>query len=191
MGCSQIQYNKLVPTPSLLLNRAFFNVLVSFGRAVWSSCKLSEVISIAMAKLKNGYSGTAGSRLALLLVRANLSVNVHHVLARTLIKSYMMIVRCYSADVKNMKIGYYSEPVLAMASREILKDTNVRVECLQSIKQFLSLRALSKGGLVEALFEYLVLFALDDAVKENGIDKLALFDDPMKLNNCVRVHHFY
>ena len=182
----EIQYHKLVPTPSLLLNRAFFNVLVSFGRAIWSSCKLYEVISIAMAKLKNGYSGSAGSRLALLLVRANLSVNVHHVLARTLIKSYMTIVSYVSTDARDMKIGYSSEPVLAMASREILKDKNVRVECLQSIKIFLLLRALDKGRLVEALFEYLILFALDDAFNENGIDNMPLFDDPDRVPNEIK-----
>ena len=124
------EYTKLKFTRNVLCDMALFNVLVSFGRALWSSCLLKDVISIAMAKLQNGDIDCLGSRLALLLVRANFTVNVHHILARNLIKSYMVIVSYVSSDATQMKIGYSSEPVLAMASRRLLSDKKVRESIL-------------------------------------------------------------
>jgi hypothetical protein len=76
-------------------------------------CPLNEVIKIAQAKLRNGAEKSAGARLAQLMVRASLTVNVHHILSRTLIRSYMIIVNYISTDARDMKIGYSSEPVMA------------------------------------------------------------------------------
>lgn len=50
-----------------------------------------------------------------------LSVNVHHVLSRTLVRSYMIVVNYISSDAKTMKVGYSSEPILAFGARELLR----------------------------------------------------------------------
>ena len=181
----EIDYHKIEMSPSVLLNSSYFNVLVSFGRALWSSCKLENVMDVAEAKLKNGDNSCLGSRLVLLLVRANLSVNVHHVLARILVRSYMTILQYVSTDAKNIKISYSSEPVLAMASRNILKEKSDRVKSLQAVKESLELRAIEKDRIFENLFEYLILFAIDDAdtSKDPSLD---LIHDPDAMPEPIR-----
>ena len=181
-----IEYHKVELTVNQLKNRALFNVLVSFGRALWSSCGLADVVTIAETKLKNGNRNALGALLALLLVRADISVNTHHVLARNLIKSYMAIVSYVSTDANDIKIGYSSEPVLAMASRSLLKEKSSRTDCLLALKEFLEIGVIDKGRIVEALFEYVTLFALDDAPLDGS-----LYDDPsgvpeqfLQLANC-------
>lgn len=160
---TDIDYTRLNFSRDVLCDKAMFNILVSFGRALWSSCLLNDVISIAIAKLQNGGVDSLGARLALLLVRANFTVNAHHILARNLIKSFMVIVSYASIDAKELKIGYSSEPVLAMASRRLLSDKKVRESCFIAIKEFLEKQAIDKGRIVETIFEHLLLFTVDDS----------------------------
>jgi hypothetical protein len=158
-----LKYGDIILNRWSLTNCVMFNILVSFGRPLWSSCKLLDCMKMAEAKLRNGFSDSIGALLALLLVRANLTVNIHHVLSRSLLKSYMIIVNYVSSDANDMKIGYSSEPVLAMASRTLLREKATRIRALLALKEFLSQRAIDKGRIVEALFEYLILFSIDDA----------------------------
>ncbi len=157
-----VPYQDIVINRNLLANSAMFNVLASYGRPLWSSCRLIDVVTIAEAKLRNGFSDSSGALLALLLVRGNLSVNVHHALARTLIRSYMAIVNYVSTDANDMKIGYSSEPILAIASRSRLHGLNTRYCAFLALKEFLFQSAVDKGRITEAIFEYLLLFAIDD-----------------------------
>lgn len=150
-------------TRELLLNRAMFNLLVSMGRPLWSSCPLNEVIKIAQAKLRNGAEKSYGALLAQLMVRSSLTVNVHHILSRTLIRSYMIIVNYISTDARDMKIGYSSEPVLAMAARNLLKEKSTRDLAFRALLEFLQKQAIDKGRVVETMFQYLTLFAVDDS----------------------------
>lgn len=167
---TDIDYTSLNFSRDVLCDKAMFNILVSFGRALWSSCLLNDVISIAIAKLQNGCVDSLGARLALLLVRANFTVNVHHILARNLIKSFMVIVSYVSIDAKELKIGYSSEPVLAMASRRLLLDKKVRESCFIAIKEFLEKQAIDKGRIVETIFEHLLLFTVDDSERVNEMN---------------------
>ncbi len=171
---TSVPYKEIIINQNLLTNPAMFNVLASFGRPLWSSCRLDQVVAIAKAKLKNGSSESGGALLALLLVRGNLSVNVHHTLARTLIRSYMAIVNYVSTDANDMKIGYSSEPILAIAARSLLKDQNTRYNAFAALREFLFQRAVEKGRITEAIFEYLLLFAIDDA----NFDDSRYQDDP-------------
>lgn len=168
-----INYHKVSLTYDDLRNMALFNVLVSLGRALWSSCSLKSVVEIAMTKIKNGDHTCMGSRISLLLMRADLTVNTHHVLARNLIRSYMSIVGYISSDAQDIKIGYSSEPVLAMAARTLLKTQSVRTDALFALKEFLERGAVDKGRVVETLFEYITLFAIDDAKSS-----IKLVDEP-------------
>lgn len=168
-----VKYHEVILSVDDLKNCALFNVLVSFGRALWSSCGLATVIETAETKLKNGNRNSCGALLALLLVRANISVNTHHVVARNLIRSYMAIVSYISTDSHDIKIGYSSEPALAMASRSLLKDKSTRSDCLQAFAEYLEKGVIDRGRVIETLFEHVTLFAIDDA--STGI---ALIDDP-------------
>ena len=160
---STVKYEDIVLNEYSLLNLTMLNILFSLGRPVWSSCKISDVMTVAMAKMRNGFSDSNGARLAQLMSRANLTVNVHHVLARTLVRSYMTIVNYVSTDANDMKICYSSEPVLALAARSLLNNQSARLQALQAIKEFLFQRAMDKGRILETLFEHLVLFCIDDA----------------------------
>lgn len=168
---SAFPVHNLELTRELLLNRSIFNLLVSMGRPLWSSCPLIEVINIATAKLKNGAETCLGSLLALLMVRASLTINVHHVLSRNLVKSHMIIVSYISSDAKDMKIGYSSEPVLAMASRRLLNNHQIRESAFRALLDFLEMQAINKGRVVETIHQHLTLFAIDDAPAQSGIPR--------------------
>ena len=160
---STVKYEDIILNENSLLNLTMLNILFSFGRPVWSSCKISDVMTVAMAKMRNGFSDSNGARLAQLMARANLTVNVHHVLARTLVRSYMTIVNYVSTDANDMKISYSSEPVLALAARFLLNNQSARLQAFQAIKEFLFQKAMDKGRILETLFEHLILFCIDDA----------------------------
>ena len=150
-----------------LLNLAMFNILVSAGRPLWSSCPLEKVVSIAEAKLKNRDPLSYGALFALLMVRANHNINSHHSISRTLVSSYMATVNYVSSDGNDMKISYSSEPVLAMAARNLLLRDNTRTLAIAAMKILLERQALDKGRIVEAIFEHFSLFAIDDAKSES------------------------
>lgn len=158
-----VPYENIILNQKLMSNCAMFNVLVSFGRALWSSCHLKDVAQVALTKLENGSSNSNGALLVLLLVRGNLSVNTHHTLARTLIKSFMSVVSYVSTNAHDLKIGYSSEPILALASRSILSVPTSRHLAFLALKDLLHQRAVDKGRITEAIFEYILLFAIDDA----------------------------
>ena len=159
---NSIEFNQFEPDRETLLSFSMFNLLVSMGRPLWSSCSLGEIISTAVVKLKNGDFDSIGALVAPLLVRASIEVNVNHVFARNLIKSYMIIVNYVSTNATTLKIGYSSEPVLAMAARNLLKLEASRENSFRALKKLLEDKAIDKGRIVEFIFEHLTLFAVDD-----------------------------
>jgi hypothetical protein len=148
----------------LLLNSNMFKILTMLGRPLWASCSLDSVVKTAMDKLKNGEQFSLAALMALLLVRARASVNVHHVFARTLVRSYMTIVKYVSTDAKSIAIEYSSEPVLAMAARNILFGTKRRLQAFLAMRSLIRFQAIDVGRTVEYMFEHICLFSIDDAV---------------------------
>lgn len=114
---ASIQLAKVEMTRAMLLNRTFYNILAAMGRPMWASFRVANLMAVSQAKVKNGDSSCVGALVARLLIRANLSVNVHHVLSRSLVRSYMIVVNYLSSDAKTMKVGYSSEPILAFGAR--------------------------------------------------------------------------
>jgi hypothetical protein len=153
---------------ALLCSDVMFKLLVVMGRPLWSACYIHDVILIAKAKLKNGAEDSIAAAFALLSVRANVKINPHHTLARTLIRSFMLIASYIAMDSTDLVVSYSSEPILALASREIL-NTN---SCLSS---FIALRYLSEcqaidiGRPVEYIFELFCLFSVDRACKMESV----------------------
>lgn len=180
-------------TRDILLNRAMFNILVAMGRPLWSSCPLSDVVKIAQAKLRNGTENSIGSKLALLMVRSSLTVNVHHVLSRNLVQSYMIIVNYISTNAREMKIGYSSEPMLALASRNLLHDRINREIAFRALLEFLQKQAIDKGRIVETIFQHLTLFAIDDAPNMSEVMpqyNMPDFVDPLFSDNPATVPEY-
>ena len=166
---SIVNYEDIQLNSNSLMNFTMLNVLISLGRPLWSSCRLNDVMSLAVAKLRNGPSNSYGIGMALLLTRVNsLKINVHHVLAKTLVASYMAIVTYLSTDTTDMKITYSSDPVLAMAARFLLTCHGSRTHSLQILREMLFQGAIEKDGILAAMFQHLILFSIDDAGIENG-----------------------
>lgn len=170
LSCNWEIFSNKYPLENLEMTRerlqsgkSMFKILVSMGRPLWSSCFLSKVILTCEAKLKNGDPFCAGARMAVLLVRSNTGVNTNHILSRSLIRSYMALVNYVSTDGRGIKISYSSEPVLAMAARNLLKEHELRELSFRSMKMFLEQQAIDKGRIVENVFEHFTLFAIDDA----------------------------
>ena len=164
---------------------SMFKLLVSMGRPLWSSCFLSKVILTCEAKLKNGDPFCTGARMAVLLVRSNTGVNNNHILSRSLVRSYMALVNYVSTDGRGIKIAYSSEPVLAMAARNLLKDHELRELSFRSMKMFLEQQAIDKGRIVENVFEHFTLFAIDDADSEPNIFPENSENFPKKLRPLI------
>ena len=183
-----IYYGDLELTEAVLKSISMFKVLVSMGRPLWSSCNFDEVVSTCEAKLRNGHAMCLGSLMARLLVRASSSVNTHHVLSRSLVRSYMALVNYVSTDGKNLKISYSSEPILAMAARNLLSTHQSREDAFRAMKQFIKMQAIDKGRIVENIFEHFDLFAIDDAeavtLVNSAIDKDPLPESFKALVDC-------
>lgn len=182
----EFPFEKVPINIATLLNFAMFNILVSAGRPLWSSCPLKTVVSVAEAKLKNGDPLGYGALFALLMVRANHTVNAHHSISRTLVSSYMATVNYVSSDGNNMKISYSSEPVLAMAARNLLLLEDTRTLAFSALRIFLERQALDKGRIVESIFEHFSLFAIDDAKAEEitATEATAFPEQLRPLVNC-------
>lgn len=185
---NEFPYETIKVTKSVLRNNAMFKVLVSLGRPLWSSCPLNSVISLAEAKLKNGDPSKLSAVFALLMIRASHNVSSIHMLSRALVRSYMAKVRYVSTNGRSLVICYPSEPVLAMAARNLLKGMDARYRAFYTLKVFLQCRAIDKGRIVETIFEHLSLFAVDDAdsIKTDEANSSAFPKNMKQLLECER-----
>lgn len=163
---SDYKFHLIEISKATLLNMGMFNCILTMGRPVWCSFKINEAVSMAEAKLKNGDPSKFGALFALLNSRAPHNINPHHLLSKTLARSYMARIKYVSSDGREMKVSYSSEPVLAMASRNILSDKHKRHLAFLALKKYIQGQAIDKGRIIEVIFEHLTLFAIDDATAE-------------------------
>lgn len=96
-------------------------------------------------------------------LRSSSYVNTHHILSRSLVKSYMALVNYVSTDGRELKVSYSSEPILAMAARNLLSSNESRESAFNAMKKFIEMQAIDKGRIVENIFEHFALFVIDDA----------------------------
>jgi hypothetical protein len=146
-----------------VLNTNMIKLLCSFGRAMWSSLPFSTIIPVAQKKLVNGSETSFYTSLAIWSIRTGLSLNSDLVIARTLLRSYMAIAFSISYDSESMNIGYPSEPILAIAARDFLKNLDsFSFKCLlQNLCEFVQMRPVDKGEITENIFSLIVLLAID------------------------------
>jgi hypothetical protein len=148
-----------------VLNTNMIKLLCSFGRAMWSSLPFTTIIPVAQKKLVNGSETTFYTSLAIWSIRTGLSLNSDLVIARTLLRSYMAIAYSISYDSESMNIGYPSEPILAIAARDFLKNLDsFSFKCLlQNLCEFVQMRPVDKGEITENIFSLIVLLAIDNS----------------------------
>lgn len=147
----------------MLLSEAHFKLLTTFGRPLWSSCDQVKVIEIAMGKLLNGHSNSVASSFAILSSRASVSVNPNHILARTLIRSYMIIASYISTDARDLIVSYSSEPILAIAARKLINQDDRLENAFATLRTLSDRQAIDIGRNVEYIFEIFTLIAVDKA----------------------------
>ena len=122
-------------------NSKMIKLICSFGRALWSSLPLRSVITVAKKKLTNGSSANFYPAMAFWSMRTGLSLNSDLMLSRTLVRSYMAIVFSTSYDAQLMNVGYPSEPILAIASRDLLDFETL----LYALLEFVQLHPIDKA----------------------------------------------
>ena len=160
---NELQLHAIEFGKTLLLNRNYMKVLLSMGRALWSSLKIEDALSTAIDKMQNGNNHSKESLMSYLLCRAGMGVSPSSVLSRTLVRSHMATVHFIDADGRSMKISYPSEPLLAFAARHLLRSATMRSNAFEALAAFTQRQAIDRGRLVETIHEHMVLFAIDDS----------------------------
>ena len=140
-------------------NSKMIKLICSFGRALWSSLPLRSVITVAKKKLTNGSSANFYPAMAFWSMRTGLSLNSDLMLSRTLVRSYMAIVFSTSYDAQLMNVGYPSEPILAIASRDLLDFETL----LYALLEFVQHHPIDKAEVTASIFSHIVLLAIDNS----------------------------
>jgi hypothetical protein len=162
----KLKLHDIEVSTAFLLNRNVMKLFFSMGRPLWSSVDIENALNLAITKISNGNKSSMESLISLLLCRADLNVVPSSVLCRNLVKSHMAVVYNISTDSRNMKIGYPSEPALALAARNILQDKKSRKAAFSALFEFLQRRAIDKGRISETIIEHFLLFAIDDVAQD-------------------------
>ena len=111
-------------TREILLNPIFFKLLATIGHPLWLSIPFNNLVGLAKHKLMNESVESKNHVLVLWMIRAGLMANPLDLNTRTLIVSQMASLFNLTPDLARMIVFYPSEPVLALACREILNDLN-------------------------------------------------------------------
>ena len=150
---------------NMIQNRCTYFLLLSFGRALWSSLSVNYVQGLASTKLINGNppSFMLEPHIASWCIRTGFSVNSSHIMAKKLLKSYMATLCAVNNDASSLYVGYSSEPVLAMASRELINRPNSRQRHFESLLEFIERVPVDRGRIAEYVFAEMLQEAVDTA----------------------------
>lgn len=161
----KLKLHEIEITPSFLLNRNVMKLFFTMGRPLWTSYVIDLALDLAVTKISNGNHAFMETLISCLLCRADLNVVPSSILCRNLVKSHMAVVYSISTDSKSMKIGYPSEPPLALAARKSFEDKSTRESAFLALFEFLQRRAIDKGRVSETILEHFILFAIDDVAR--------------------------
>lgn len=158
------EFDKIKISQDVLLSGRLLIVLFSMGRPIWSSISFDSVVLIALTKLRNHSVDTGESFLAAWMIRAGVTVHPSHIIAKRLVKSVLATVLAISPDQRSLCIYYPSEPVLAMAARELIAETsttNNRLVYYEQLRNFIEMRAIDAGRFAEIISVDICLTAID------------------------------
>ena len=157
---SPINYNKL-------LCGRMLTYLLSLGRPLWSSITFSRLIDFMEVKVCNNSLDSGEAYLAFWMIRVGLSINPAHIINRFLVRSLMATLLYVSADIKQMRICYPSEPALAIAARSILhkneKEDEQIIKYYEELEKYIKARVIDVGRFSEIISADICLLALGKA----------------------------
>jgi hypothetical protein len=147
----------------LLCSDAMFKILVLMGSPFWSSCNFKCIFYDAKSKIENGSPKSVLSSFVLLSSRASASINPHHILAEALIRAYMIPTNYVSYDARELIVGYSSDPIMALVSREIIciRNESSYEEAFASLRYLYKQHAIDFSRKDLYVFELFCLFAVD------------------------------
>jgi len=158
--------SKLEISDKVMLDPRFALMLFSLGRPLWSSLSISKVVKIAVTKLRNSSLESGEAYYACWCIRTGLPAGPRFVeLCHHLIKSNMATLLNVHPSGKLMNVCYPSEPVLAMAAKEIIAKNPV--DYFTKINQFLRINEINRGDLAEILSSEFCLQAISTAKGES------------------------
>ncbi len=133
---------------------------------MWSSCPFDLVVGLAEIKLQNGSSSSLKYVLVLWMIRAGLMANPLDLNSRSLIASQMASLFNLSDDLARMIAFYPSEPVLAMACRNLTNQLNgehLEDQLFFKMEELFESVQADRGQLHEIVGTMVVLKAIDAA----------------------------
>ncbi len=137
--------------PDFLLDIWTTAFLISLGRPLWSSLKLSEAVLVAAAKL-NLYPQSKEANLVHFLLRADVNSAPDSQLAKTMVKSYMASLVSVSKNTSTLKLDFCSEPIFATASRLLSARPDKRRNIFTSLLKAAQNNVIDRGRLLELMF---------------------------------------
>lgn len=170
--------SQLEITDKVILDPRFALMLFSLGRPLWTSLPISKVIDTAVTKLRNSSLESGEAYYACWCIRTGLPAGPRYVdLCRHLIKSNLATLLNVHPEGKLMNVCYPSEPVLAMAAREIINKNPV--DYFARINHFLRINEFNRGDLAEILSSEFCLQAMSKAHGESLVEQSGSggFDD--------------
>ena len=170
--------SQLEISDKIILDPRFALMLFSLGRPLWTSLPISKVIDVAVNKLRNSSLESGEAYYACWCIRTGLPAGPRYVdLCRHLIKSSLATLLNILPGGKLMNVCYPSEPVLAMAAREIINKNPV--DYFARINHFLRINEFDRGDLAEILSSEFCLQAMSKANGESLVEQSGSggFDD--------------
>lgn len=134
----------------MLKDPRFILVRFAMGRPIWQSLGLSQVVRMARIKLENSSDETGQVFVACWMIRTGIAANPRMVeVSRHMVKSNMATLLNIHPELPIMNICYPSEPVLAMASQEIVSSDLVKY--FNMLRNHLICAAFDRSDLAETL----------------------------------------
>lgn len=160
----ELQLDQLQVDKDLIMNVKTMLLLLTFGRPLWSSINIVDLMNIVQAKLKNGDTidlDISLSKMAIWCIRSGLTINANLLMARELVKSYMATLVSISYDAEEMYVTYSSEPALAIAARKVLQGQDQEELLFKTLLYYCQGIPLDRGRITEAVFSEILLKAVD------------------------------
>jgi hypothetical protein len=155
-----------------------FKFLATLGHSLWSSYPFTEIIRAAIFKLQNGSADTKAYFLPIWMLRTGLVANSLHIKANSLVAGHMATLHEVKDNLKNFIVSYPSEPILAMAGRQLMSENQADLALFEVLRSNAEAVALDIGRYAEVFGAMIILRAIDkasnfaEASKQNDYTKL-------------------
>ena len=163
--------HQMVPSHTTLRNPLMFKFLASLGRAVWGSYRYSDIVRIATETLTNGSKTEGNYVTSMWMIRTGLMANPVSVNSYEFVANNMVTLFWSSNDLQGPLVSYPSEPILALASRKIIKDLSRHPSdpLFSALKEYLECAVISNEKYSEVITSMIILLIVDKL--ENAINR--------------------